>query len=608
MAAALGAKAAAGLPALTDVSTLETLEAWISGFVSPGASETLSIRGGKTPTPIANEFLISPKTHMGKRAIPPQLRYRNDVPSTFDWNDYRVNTTLLDYYQVSNGGGGKNDCLILSFLTSVSPSFRRLTNDDKDKVASIFRREFAPTLPVIKTLDDALGGELYDFLQSKRYLDDQIVQLIANQYGITFLTLEGYRHGEQGRKVVYRPPVARMFLPNTQESEFAIVIYNIGNLHFQSVFRDDGRTGKQFVFPFAEIQDVFDRIVEGSPFPREATKEDVKGYPSGTEVRVAGRDDEVFYVKGRSQNDNQKLVGYVLTQNASEAGKGETHEGNIPVDVKYVYLPGEAAPKNLTHNLNTPTKWETKTMALLTEQLQKKGRVPNFTRKVRRNANNNARARLTARQEGQAAAAAGMAMGGTTVAAKDPIEEGLAASIATAAEEAAARKAAENHALQAALAASAAEAQAAANKARSYMTIKNAANDARKAPPPPSKKQITRKTKPSQEEIARRREETKKQNPNRGLGPMRQALINTAFDAFGKNNQNGRQKFLNSHNPDKVFTEEHRKAYLTNLAKESKQPFDIVEIIYLTYNPTQGGSRKTRKHNGKHNGKHKRRQ
>ena len=118
-----------------------------------------------------------------------------------------------------SSSGASNDCLIHSFLTSVSSSFRRLPSNDKDTVASFFRRKIYVHLLPKQTEEDKNRITGNDFL-----IDDDVLYL-SKIYNVQILVFEGEKKGMKACTSIHFQSQGKQIY----------MLWNHDNLHFESV-------------------------------------------------------------------------------------------------------------------------------------------------------------------------------------------------------------------------------------------------------------------------------------------------------------------------------------------------------------------------------------
>jgi hypothetical protein len=361
------------------LETLAQLNAWVDSQINPKPPADPPIRAGTIrarPASVADEFMIPPEDYWRRKVnskakkpppLPPSLHLRPGV--AFDLAAFKAATGLNNYKQVDNTGCGKNDCLIISFLTSINENYRRATYDQQCAIANAFRRRELPRLTafneqirrfdaqdrnqVRRGLPGTLRRDFVNMIRSTTsFLDDRVIGILADQYSVSILFLESYKMdrypGIPGG--VAAPPYSSLAVKEVNGeivSREGIIIYNLGGGHFQSVFRvPDARP--TFVFPTEDLQMLQMSIQDAIPFVRREATEGVAGYPPGTEVRLDGNPDVRYWVKGRRQRDNimpgeaPQILDYTITPIQAQAQESATHASNIQgIAPGRVSLPGE---------------------------------------------------------------------------------------------------------------------------------------------------------------------------------------------------------------------------------------------------------------------------
>jgi hypothetical protein len=142
-----------------------------------------------------------------------------------------VNDKLLDVdfpngtinYQRMQTSGNDNDCLIHAILTALSPSFRTLTKEGKDPIASYFRQ---------KVLSD-IFTDIRDGRNNKREISRMIDDLHST------INLDTTVIGEFGLKynigVLVRDRLSWNYEGNNKPGVQYIMIYNPGKNHYEAI-------------------------------------------------------------------------------------------------------------------------------------------------------------------------------------------------------------------------------------------------------------------------------------------------------------------------------------------------------------------------------------
>ncbi len=113
----------------------------------------------------------------------------SDTISAFcegDLNDFKKEVCSWTRMKTS---GNQFDCLIHSFLTMVSPNFRRLPSEQKNKVADAFRRTLFLKFPAIETQSDKKG--IKKRIPAKYvFLTDSEIQVLTATYKVNLIVFE----------------------------------------------------------------------------------------------------------------------------------------------------------------------------------------------------------------------------------------------------------------------------------------------------------------------------------------------------------------------------------------------------------------------------------
>jgi hypothetical protein len=155
-------------------------------------------------------------------------------------------------YERMFSSGNDNDCLIHSILTAVSKSFRTLTKDDKDKIASYFRRTILVDIfNAIKTKKAAEkpGDDLKKLNDSIKELNEDVFldDFVAGQFG------ERYKLGILIRDRT--DPITKWNLTGYDNSQY-IMIHNPGKNHFEAI-RYNKTNENKYLFDIKELDTYF---------------------------------------------------------------------------------------------------------------------------------------------------------------------------------------------------------------------------------------------------------------------------------------------------------------------------------------------------------------
>ena len=204
------------------------------------------------------------------------LQGAENIGTKKDKFDYAKTLEVLDEYQmIKNTGGRGNDCLIISFLMSVSLEYRKLDYDQKYSIASKFRRITLPTLIMAKKpflrLNEERVSEVLKDLKSTAMLKDDQIGILVNLYNINILSLESYKEQRFGREIHKDYPKAHRIVPDRDISgsanEFGleipgIIIINRGNFHYESVEKEPD----QYIFLKDELNVLYKSVMQHNKY------------------------------------------------------------------------------------------------------------------------------------------------------------------------------------------------------------------------------------------------------------------------------------------------------------------------------------------------------
>lgn len=296
---------------IDQVSTLEGLNQWIIDItrINPEGPEIMNIAGGV----LSDIFKRIPQQYT-KSGIPEALLTKPGL--NFDsWNL----DVLREFNVISNTGGGKSDCLLISFLMGVSPAYRRLDYDTKYDIAYIFRREILK--PMLYRNNQGfrarVNSEKYSLspntitrvLEGSQLLSDEIVPFLVYQYEINILQLETAKN-DGG----FQPPTVTIAEGFRGPYTRGIVILNLSNAHFELVRKNDN----QYTFSVDELYTVRNTIIDNSPYVNST-----RIFNVGEVVRIKG-DPQLYVVKSFVQ-----VQGNVTTYTIENISTGRN--STIPV-------------------------------------------------------------------------------------------------------------------------------------------------------------------------------------------------------------------------------------------------------------------------------------
>lgn len=151
----------------------------------------------------------------------------------------------LNNFKIMNTSGTNNDCLIHAFLTSVSQKFRLLPTENKDEIASEFRRSIL--LDIYSNSDFTTNREekkrFINEIKSTGNLDVSLLAFLGEKYNINILLKD--REHPSGI-------TDWLVLENKKETTVdVIIIYNPGKNHFESICNKKN----EYVFPYKFIEE-----------------------------------------------------------------------------------------------------------------------------------------------------------------------------------------------------------------------------------------------------------------------------------------------------------------------------------------------------------------
>jgi len=175
---------------------------------------------------------------------------------------------LKAYHMAPNSGGGKNDCLVISFLMGVSPTYRKLTYKDKYDIASRFRRDYVPLL--LNGLEETIQR-----FRSTEFLVDSDMSLLSRLFNVNILSLESYKDG-------MGPTAIIVGLSDKSKNSFdgkGIIIINRSNSHYETVAKTEPL---QYMFSMEELNAFYREVMNNNPYKRTDTV--VVGFKPGATV------------------------------------------------------------------------------------------------------------------------------------------------------------------------------------------------------------------------------------------------------------------------------------------------------------------------------------
>lgn len=151
--------------------------------------------------------------------------------------------------------GNNSDCLVHSFLTNISPAFRRLSQKDKNAYATQYRTQIFPSFYKNKE-EDATNQNLLHIPSA--YLNDTHIQKLREAYNLNILVIQSTRFTEGGKDVYSS---VEYFSKNPNRPY--IIIYNRGNYHFTGMRHTADPKG--FLFSREEIDTLIKKYTPQLP-------------------------------------------------------------------------------------------------------------------------------------------------------------------------------------------------------------------------------------------------------------------------------------------------------------------------------------------------------
>ena len=177
--------------------------------------------------------------------------------------------------------GNNNDCLVHSFLTNISPAFRRLKQEDKNKHASYYRREVLPTF--YKDKNEEAKKQM---LHEKVYLDESHAFKLSNIFRVNILFMQAVERNafKENGSLGIETKIAPVILNKEKEDEYKdrpwYIIYNPDNQHFRGMRHREKSRG--FIFTRNDIDTLINKYafepdpkaVEAAAAKRQKEKEE----------------------------------------------------------------------------------------------------------------------------------------------------------------------------------------------------------------------------------------------------------------------------------------------------------------------------------------------
>jgi hypothetical protein len=263
--------------------------------------------------------------------------YLKDVPGSPEYMEYSdlIYPVLSEYKAIKNSGGGKNDCLIISFLMGVSENYRKLSYTEKYVVSNEFRRNVLPRI-IVSADKSELGltsksgtntdedvkkrvDKIIKKLQDYGYLLENIINLLSNLYKIFIVTLEPGKRDVQGSEQTYQPPsiIENGLIINKSNPlkigykipevyNHGIIICNMNNNgHFEILTKDN-----KYLFDRPEILDFYHVIDNNNPYKfkpliENASNEAANANKNLAAAKIASLNDKI---RREEENNLKKAI------------------------------------------------------------------------------------------------------------------------------------------------------------------------------------------------------------------------------------------------------------------------------------------------------------
>jgi hypothetical protein len=310
-----------------DISTLENINRWVQTTYRVNMSD-----------PDIMTSREDDSEELGERFIREAVRYHREnkiqlLPGK-TLNEFRRITDTLsrDYHMIQNTGGGKNDCLIISFLMGVSSAYRKLDYDNKYKCASEFRRNLLPDLlentrdPKIRS-KQTLRQDIKS-LKTQNFLFDSHINLLSGLYKVRIISLETAKEGRMEGETIYQPPTVNDIGGDyTNRDEYrngGIIICNRSNGHYEIVSQ---KRPPKYFYSDAELTNFYDFIQNSNPFKggKVTGEESHNILESSGIIREGARvmyNGQTYFIVGRdieiNMSGNPRPVGFWISKISKE--------------------------------------------------------------------------------------------------------------------------------------------------------------------------------------------------------------------------------------------------------------------------------------------------
>ena len=239
-----------------------------------GGSSFQGVRTSKENVEAIVSAFVGEYTPLWKVKSPTFLH--NNENETTEWvpfpKDLRNEFITMDDFRIQTCRGINNDCIVNSLLTCLSPTFRRLEPEFKDKVASYYRYE--KLLPMYSTyinsakFSDVTAKERAEGIEREilsgiaNYVADSKKEITTGYGGLPIsaevATVFGILHGINvliKESEVREKGAFTLLGPHPKAKEF-IIIHNTEGIHYSSI----SDSSNNYIFPISMLKKWDDEI------------------------------------------------------------------------------------------------------------------------------------------------------------------------------------------------------------------------------------------------------------------------------------------------------------------------------------------------------------
>ncbi len=227
----------------------------------------------------------------------------NIRPSEFNGGHPPYPPELADW-TIIYASGNSNNCLVHSLLTLTSPTFRQLSDDNKNRLAQAFR--IGPFLEIPN-----LNEDQRERLQSRAFLDDTDLIRLEHCYKLNILLITQLH--DEGQRI-------EQVLGNLDYLDQPVYfILNEGNAHYEPLQNPDGT----FIMNYAQAVALRDRYAPGAERPPSLPQlplgsdstQTLKGQIEASDktiqdiqTQIQNKENELHEVKQYDIHDNEELI------------------------------------------------------------------------------------------------------------------------------------------------------------------------------------------------------------------------------------------------------------------------------------------------------------